>query len=158
MRVMINALSLTQGGGRSYILNLLRELGRDSRGFVFTVLAARGQLSEYEAAGIELQTVNLPERLTASRAALRVLYEQFLLPFRAGRHDLLYCIADMVPVATARRTVVLMSNLNVYDRRFYDNLRLRMLNALTRLGLRRTRRMVFPTKGKLAEHSLVATT
>jgi hypothetical protein len=35
-RILVNALSMSQGGGRSYVINLLRELRKDDRGFRFT--------------------------------------------------------------------------------------------------------------------------
>jgi glycosyltransferase involved in cell wall biosynthesis len=38
-----------------------------------------------------------------------------------------------------------MRNLNIYDHRFYDTPRLRLLEQLVRLGLRRARRIVFPS-------------
>jgi glycosyltransferase involved in cell wall biosynthesis len=49
-RILINAISLTQqGGGRSYVRNLLRELNADDRGFDFAILAAPEGLTTDEA-------------------------------------------------------------------------------------------------------------
>ena len=145
-RVLINALSLTYGGGRSYVVNLLRELGRDARGFDVTVLTAAGQLSAEETSGVRVQTLQLPSPRFASRVAFRVLYEEALLPLHATRYDLLYCLADLSPAVGLVPTVVALRNLNIYDRRFYDTRRLRVLERLVRLGLRRAERVVFPSR------------
>jgi len=143
-RILINALSLTQGGGRSYVRNVLRELGQDARGFDFRVLAAYGQISPEEAAGIPVARVRLPANLT-TRALFRVFYEEALLPLRAAPYDLLYCLADLSPWLCFTPTVVALRNLNIYDRRFYDTPRTRTLFRLTKLGLRRARRIVCPS-------------
>ena len=145
-RVLINALTVIDGGGRSYILNLLRELGADSRGFHFTVLMVVEQLSEQELAGLEHKAVRLTGGSSLARLAQRLLYEQAVLPLVSSRFDLLYCLADMVPVAVRVPTVVALRNLNVYDRRFYNTARLRILRVVIPVGLRRARRIVFPTR------------
>jgi glycosyltransferase involved in cell wall biosynthesis len=77
---------------------------------------------------------------------LRVAYEELLLPVRSHGFDLLYCVADLVPVLTAVPTVVALRNLNIYDRRFIRDLRVRTLERLVRLGVWRARRVVFPTR------------
>jgi glycosyltransferase involved in cell wall biosynthesis len=146
MRVLINGLSLTHGGGRSYILNLLREFARDSRGWDVTLLTPEGQLEPGEARGVHLETLRFPARPPVLRLALRVLYEQIVLPIRARRYDVLFCVADMTPMLAWTPTVVILRNLNIYDRRFYDNARLRALYHLTRIGLRRVARALFPTR------------
>jgi glycosyltransferase involved in cell wall biosynthesis len=143
--VLINALSFTLGGGRSYVHNLLRELGRDARGFEFTVLVAEGQLAAEEAFGVPLATLRLPGE-GSLRALLRVLYEEALLPVRAGAFDLLYCVADLSPAVARTPTVVALRNLNIYDRRFYDDARTRTLYRCVRAGLRRCRRIICPTR------------
>jgi glycosyltransferase involved in cell wall biosynthesis len=145
-RILINALSVTEGGGRSYIRNLLRELGGDSRGFDFTALAASGQLSVDEAVGLDTITVRLPPPPRAARTLLRVAYEELWLPARAVRFDLLYCIADLAPALAWTPTVVALRNLNIYDRRFFNDVRVRSLERLVRLGLPRSRRVVFPSR------------
>jgi len=117
-RVLINALSMTQGGGRSYITNLLRELGGDDRGFRFTLLASPGQLDGIDPCGIEVRWVRLPTR---QRVLWRVAFEELWMPLMAARFDLLYCVADLSPRFAAAPTVVLLRNLNIYDRRWYDD-------------------------------------
>jgi len=146
-RILINALSLTQGGGgRSYLVNVLRELERDPRGFDFTVAVdARDQLASAELRGIELALVRLPALGHSARLPLRVVYEQLALPFRAARFDLIYCPADLAPALATTPIVVQLQNLHIYDHRFYDTVRIRVLEQLVRLGVRRARRILFAT-------------
>ncbi|MEM7413184.1 MAG: glycosyltransferase family 1 protein [Myxococcota bacterium] len=145
-RVLVNALSLTHGGGRSYILNVLRELSGDQRGCDVTFLVAEGQLTDDECAGIRVRFVRLPPKPAALRLLLRVLFEQIVVPILAMRYDVLFCVADMTPALAGTPTVVILRNLNIYDHRFYDDLRLRTLNLLTRVGLRRVSKVLFPTR------------
>jgi glycosyltransferase involved in cell wall biosynthesis len=145
-RILINALSLSLGGGRTYVLNLLRELNRDTRGFHFTLLVGRGTLSPDEVGSLEIEEVGLPAGSYALSVGSRILYEETVLPWRARRFDLLYCLADLAPPVATTPTVVLFRNLNIYDHHFYDNLRLRTLERLVRLGMPRARRIVFPSQ------------
>jgi glycosyltransferase involved in cell wall biosynthesis len=146
-RILIDALSLGQGGGgRSYLLNLLRELGSDCRGFDFTVLGDPQQLPVTEGGRLDVLGVRLPEVAPGARVPLRVAYEETVLPIRAGRFDLLYCPADLAPAVAWTPTVVALRNLHIYDRRYYDTLRLGVLGHLVRAGVRRARRVVFPTQ------------
>jgi glycosyltransferase involved in cell wall biosynthesis len=134
---------MSEGGGRSYVVNLLRELARDDRGLDFTLLAQPGQLDGLDASGVEVLEVALPAR---ARVVWRVAYEQAVMPLVARRFDLLYCIADLAPRAAAAPIVVLLRNLNIYDRRWYDDRRTRMLERLVRFGLPGARRILFPAQ------------
>ena len=145
-RILINAVSVTAGGGRAYIRNLLRELADDDRGYDFSVLCEADHLSEDEACGLPRLILTLPGKKSAARNVMRLLYEEAVLPLRASRFDLLYCIADLAPAWCPVPTVVALRNLNIYDRRFFNNLRVRTLERLVRAGLRRARRVVFPTR------------
>ena len=147
-RVLINALSLTQGGGgRSYLVNVLHELERDTRGFDFTVAVdARDPLARAELPRIELARVRLPALGHSARLPLRVVYEEIALPVRAARFDLTYCPSDLAPAFATAPIVVQLQNLHIYDHRFYDTFRIRVLEQLVRLGVRRARRIIFSTR------------
>jgi glycosyltransferase involved in cell wall biosynthesis len=146
-RVLIDALSLTQGGGsRSYLVNLLRELGHDSRGFAFTVLADSDDFAQMNSEWVEVVRVALPAQGHPGRVPLRVAYEQSVLPLRARNFDLLYCPADLAPVLCATPVVVALRNMHIYDQRFYQTLRLKLLERLVRLSARRAHRVVFPSR------------
>jgi glycosyltransferase involved in cell wall biosynthesis len=145
-RILVNALSMSQGGGRSYVVNLLRELRRDDRGFRFTLLASPEQLEGLDTSAVEVDALRLPAQPRALRLPLRVLYEEIGLPLHARRFDLLYCVADVCPPVAPVPVVVLMRNLNIYDRRFYGGARTRTLFWLARLGAPRARFAVFPSQ------------
>jgi len=142
-RVLINALSMSQGGGRSYVTNLLHEFGRDDRGFRVTLLASPEQLEGIETHGVEIAWVRLPAR---QRVIWRVAYEELWMPLRARSFDLLFCVADLAPRFAAAPTLVLLRNLNIYDRRWYDDARTRTLERLVRWGLPNARRVLFPSQ------------
>lgn len=137
---------MSQGGGRSYVVNLLREIRRDDRGFRFTLLAYPEQLEGLDTAAVDVHALRLPIRPRALSLPLRVLYEEIALPARARDFDLLYCVADICPPVAPVPIVVLMRNLNIYDRRFYDGMRLRTLFWLARVGAPRARFAVFPCR------------
>jgi glycosyltransferase involved in cell wall biosynthesis len=145
-RVLVNAMSAGFGGGRSYIVNFLREVGRDDRGFDFTVLALRGSLDGLDLCGVPMEEVTLPSVPGPLRTPLRVLWEQTALPWRSRRHDLLYCLADVAPLLPSAPIVLLMRNLNIYDRRWDDTSRTRTLARLSRASAGRARRIVFPSQ------------
>jgi len=146
-RILINALSLAKGGGgHSYLVNVLRELERDSRGLDFTVLSASSELAAMETGRIAWAKVRLPALGHAARVPLRVVYEEAVLPVRARRFDLLYCPADLAPAVAGTPTVVALRNLHIYDRRFYGTLRLDVLERLVQAGVHRARRILFPTR------------
>lgn len=142
-RVLINALSMSDGGGRSYVINLLRELGRDDRGFDFTLLAQAGHLDGIDTHNIPVREPRFPRPI---RVVWRVAYEELVMPLLASRFDLLYCIADLAPRFAGAPTVILLSNLNVYDHHWYDNARTRALERLVRFGLPNASRLVVPSQ------------
>ena len=146
-QILIDALSLTHGGGgHSYLVNLLRELDRDAHGFEFTVLTDSDRLGGTESPWIHYERVRLPSLRNPLRVPMRVAFEQLVLPWRARRFDLLYCPADLAPAFASTPTVVALRNMHIYDQRFYGTLRLRLLQRLVQLGVRRASRILFPTR------------
>ena len=145
-RILINVLSLSQGGGRSYASNVLRELGRDPRGFEISLLALPTALEGLETEGLGVLTAHPIPTSHALKGVARQLYEQTVLPLRAWDFDLLYCVADIAPIFGGRRQIMQCQNLNIYDRRWYDNPRTRTLARLAGLSMRRARRVIFPSR------------
>ncbi|MEM9173607.1 MAG: glycosyltransferase family 1 protein [Myxococcota bacterium] len=143
-RILIDALTANTGGGWTYLVNLVAELERDDRGLDFTVL-----VEAERAAGLDASCVRIVPIETGGTFK-RVLYEEFVLPWRARAFDLLYCVAELAPAFAFTPTVVALRNLNVYDRRFYDTSRLRWLERLTRAGARRAHRVLFPSAASAA--------
>lgn len=142
-RILVNALCFTTGGGRTYVVNLLRELTRDARGLSFLWLVADGGPTLPESDDVRVRTVRLPAG--RARVVSRVLYEELVVPVIARRYDLLYCVGDIASPFSPRPTLVALRNLNIYDSTFYDTPRLRLLNRLARLGIRRAERVLFPS-------------
>jgi glycosyltransferase involved in cell wall biosynthesis len=124
----------------------MREIRRNDRGFRFTLLASPDQLEGLDTSGVEVDALRLPAQPRAVRLPLRVLYEEVGLPLRAWRYDLLYCVADICPPVAPVPVVVLMRNLNIYDRRFYAGFRTRALFWLARMGAPHARFAVFPSQ------------
>lgn len=135
---------MSEGGGRSYVTNLLAELRRDARGFDWSMLAQPGQLDGIDTAGVEIRLVRIPQR--PARVVWRVAYEELVMPFASRSFDLLFCLADLCPRFSLAPAVVLLRNLNIYDRRWYDDARTRTLERLVRFGLPNARRILFPSQ------------
>lgn len=155
--ILINALSLSAGGGRSYVINLIRELNRDRRGFSFELIGLEEAFRDLDVGSVPISWVNIPRRPRAARVPARILYEQILLPHRARQFDLLYCLADLVPLVCQTPCVVLARNLNIYDRRWYDDRRTRMLARLGQAGMSRATRILFPTRAAADQIAALAT-
>ncbi|MFP6655476.1 MAG: hypothetical protein VCB25_07595, partial [Myxococcota bacterium] len=94
-RILVNVLSVAGGGGHSYAVNLIKELDRDGRGFLFTFLIPPGRLEEIHTENVTLQLVKLPSAGRALSVLARLIYEQLLLPIRARRYDAVYAAADL---------------------------------------------------------------
>jgi glycosyltransferase involved in cell wall biosynthesis len=139
MRVLINALSARSGGGWTYLVNILDELDRDRRGMELSFLVRDDVLSRLPPTDIDIRPIRY------RNAAHRVLYEQLRLPWIARSFDLLYCVADTAPLVKTVPTIVALRNLNIYDRRFYNNARLRLFDRGARAGLRGIRLAIFPS-------------
>jgi glycosyltransferase involved in cell wall biosynthesis len=155
-RVLIDALSLGPGGGRSYVTNLLQELDRDQRGLSFTVLGIETAFQGVDGGRIPMSWVRLPQSPRQAQRPARLLYEQLALPFRARAFDLLYCLADVAPLFGRTPVVVLARNLNIYDRRWYDDRRTRTLAMLGQAAMARASRVVFPTRDAADQISALA--
>jgi len=149
-RVLIDATALTGGGGREYARCLVGELGRDPRRFEITVLASEGFGVERGATGCDLTVIRLPAGPRALRVLGRVAHQELILPFRLRDFDLLYAPADVGPRFHSTPLVAMVQNLHLWDNRFYDNPRLRLLQRRARRTLRGADRVVFPSQAALA--------
>lgn len=145
--MLINAISLTQqGGGRSYVRNLLRELDLDDRGLDFAILAVPDAITRDEAGRIDVYEARLPNLRGPARTLVRVAYEELWMPLRVDRFAALYCVADLAPVRCPIPKIVALRNFNIYDRRFYDTPRTRALFRLVKWGVRDAAAVVTPSR------------
>jgi glycosyltransferase involved in cell wall biosynthesis len=145
-RILVDALAVTSGGGHAYAVNLIRELDRDDRGFRFTFLVPPGPLEAISTTRVVLERVALPDAHRLLRLGFRLAYEELVIPIRARRFAAVYAVADVVSPLLTVPTVVALRNLNIYDHRYDDTPRLRILEGLVRLGLRSAARLVFPSR------------
>lgn len=145
-QVLVDALSVASGGGRSYAINLLRQLEEDDRGLDFTIALPDGALDEEREIGARVEHVTLPAVGSPLRMPARILYEELMIPVRGRGFDVVYAVADLLsPVPTAP-TVVALRNLNIYDHTWYGGSRLRTLRLLAAVGARRATRTIFPSR------------
>lgn len=146
-RILINAISLTQqGGGRSYVRNLLRELDADDRGLDFAILCVRDAITPDEAGRIAVYEARLPNLRGPARTLVRVAYEELWMPLRIDQFAALYCVADLAPAFCPIPKIVALRNFNIYDRRFYDTLRTRALFRLVKAGVRTAAAVITPSR------------
>jgi glycosyltransferase involved in cell wall biosynthesis len=165
MRIVIDGLSACIGGGVTYLLNLLPELGRVGARHSFVVLLRR-ELSERVRRGALPPNVSLVP-VPVSSLVHRVVLEQAWLPrvLRRSRADLVYGPAELVPLASRCPAVVGCQNPNLYtDRDIGWPPALRRRFAVFRLlaiaSIRRSRRVISASeawRGAIARTSGIAT-
>ena len=141
--VNAHLLSLAEGyrsaGITSYIFNLLRHLPETATGMEYTVFLSE---KRYRGApGLRLQVSRLP----TSHPAVRILWEQALLPWVARREgiDLLHNMAFVGPLAGGCPFVVTVHDLSfLFFPRSFRSLRRSYLQVFARMSVRRARRVI----------------
>ncbi len=89
MRIGINALYLLPGkvgGSETYIRNLVRELAKNGGDDTFVLFINRESEGVFSDQSPRIQIVPCPVR--AESRPLRILWEQFILPFRVRQHKI----------------------------------------------------------------------
>ena len=138
------------GGGREYARHLSSELGRNPRRFDITILYSEESGDEQCVEGFDSRAILLPSGPRMLRVLSRVVHQELVLPIRLRGFDLLYAPADIGPRFRSVPAVVMVQNLHLYDTRFYDNPRLRLLRRRARQTLSRADRIVFPSDAAAA--------
>lgn len=141
--VNAHLLSLAEGyrsaGITSYIFNLLRHLPETATGMEYTVFLSE---KRYRGApGLRLQVSRLP----TSRPAVRILWEQALLPWVARREgiDLLHNMAFVGPLAGGCPFVVTVHDLSfLFFPHSFRSLRRSYLRIFARMSVHRARRVI----------------
>lgn len=115
--IWIHALGAKIGGGITYLQSALPELFRQLEGRGVRVILL---LPAALPAGIEAPDwVEVKTYPRASRQALRLLFDQLVLPFRLlGRRAVLYCTGSFSPFWQPVRTVALLRNAIYFDPEF----------------------------------------
>lgn len=151
MRILIDGLAATVGGGITYLKNAIPHLVSMNAEHEFLILLLSRQGIRLRAHP-RLQILRL--RLPLSSPWVRLAYEQAVLPRLLRRHavDLLYSPADFTCLRAPCPVVLAIRNPNPYTEPYpfysYDYWRLTFLRFLTRLSARRADRIIF-----VSEHS-----
>ncbi len=158
MKIAINGLSISSGGGVTYLVNLLPALGHlDPENQYYL-------LSSYANAGL---VQDLPEnfhqvrvRIPRESNILRGLYEQFLLPRYLARNnfDLLYSPADITSLRARCAVVLAMRNPNLYTTipsswGLPNRARLGIMKLLARFSAAKADGIIFVSRESLEEIS-----
>lgn len=121
MKIAINAVASTAGGGRSYLLNLLRLLP-SIRPHEYEVWVPAGTEPELRQAapGVRIRSSPLAHRGFAGR----MLWEQILFPRRLTREnfDVLICVGNFCPLASRIPVVLISANALYFSQRFRGEL------------------------------------
>lgn len=156
MKIVINALSAKTGGGVTYINNLIPALGRRDRDNEYLLLLSPSSPVRIHSLPENFKVIRLGRLM--SSPLLRVLYEQFMLPFFLGREkaDLLYSPGDMTTLASPCPVVLAMRNPVLYTKiplqwKGRDRIRSLVLSKLARLSARRADRIIFVSESSRRE-------
>lgn len=121
MRIAINLIAATAGGGRSYLVNLFRMLPSlgDHRYLVFLPGSRPPELAGLPP-GFEAETCAWAE----SGYAARLVWEQWVLPRRARRWgaDVLICAGNFCPLRSPVPVVLLSRNALYFTPRYLEDL------------------------------------
>jgi glycosyltransferase involved in cell wall biosynthesis len=121
MKIAINAVASSAGGGRTYLLNLLRLLPalRPHEYEVWVPAESEPEFREL-APALRIRSSALAHRGFAGR----LLWEQFMLPRQLAREnfDVLICLGNFCPLASPVPVVLISANALYFSRRFRGEL------------------------------------
>lgn len=148
MKILINALSVTTGGGFTSLLNLLPALQKtDARNEYFVLLSEHQRTVRK---GIPDTVRTYVVHFNPKVIVVRLLYEQFVLPFVLWRLnvDWLYSVGNITTLLAPCKVLLVIENANPYSRyRFawtlHERLRNGLLNILGRLSAWRATKIRF---------------
>lgn len=123
MRIIVNAVASTAGGGKTYLGNLLAWLrSRDTDEFEVWVPESDSDQYAPVPSHIRLRT----SRLAHAGFLGRLLWEQIVLPWRLrSSGQVLLCLGNFCPLWSPIPVVLLSANALYFCRRFVDDLRYR---------------------------------
>ena len=145
-RILIDATMARNGGGFTYLVNLLPRLLEQAPDRHFRVLLRSAQLRDALPAAPQLETPLLPEVGLPGR--LRFTYTQAAGEARRWRADVYFAAGDLVPLGASCPMIASFRNPNVFtelDQGWYayQVLRLGTLRQLSRLAGRSCARILF---------------
>jgi len=119
-KIIINATSAVAGGGTTYLENILEQIKKDNlNNFLIFVLPER--LPSLNNANIEIRTI---KKLFLKNRFLRLLWEQFCLPFLAKREraDVVFSVANFGPFFVSAKHVLFNRNALYFSKDFEKDL------------------------------------
>ncbi|MBI5233474.1 MAG: glycosyltransferase family 4 protein [Deltaproteobacteria bacterium] len=142
MKIAINATSAVYGGGVTYLRELIKSLSLKDRENEYIVFASKEKKEVFEGFASETLSVS-PIDFMGSRI-LRGLWEQVCLPYHLKKNhvDLLYCPANIIPLCSSVKTVLMVQNLEP----FFNGrglTRLAVLKTLSLLSARKADAIIF---------------
>ncbi len=144
MHIMINALAVKVGGGFTYIINLIDNLGKIDKDNQYTIITSKKLKLEPNYPNIRQLVVNI------NSVPLRFFFEQFILPFYIKRLkvDVLYSPHDMTTLLAPCKIVLAMRNPCLYTKTkqewgFKDRLRIKILSQMAKLSALRADLILF---------------
>jgi len=147
MKIAINDLSAKTGGGVTYLKNLIPRLAVLGKGNEYYVIIPRGpnklSVKRLDQGNVKIIEIRVPN------IVIRILKEQFLLPFILWEHriDILYCPANVAPLLAPCRVALLIQSINPYmpikRRSLYQRTRLWILKILSRVSAKKARKVLF---------------
>jgi glycosyltransferase involved in cell wall biosynthesis len=142
MKIFMNALSVTSGGGLICLRGLLPELERLGSPNRYVILVARSQQNVLSSIPERMKRIILP--LNHKNVLLRLLWEQLVVPWILlwYRADWLYAVGNQAPILSPCKVLLLIENANPFSGldlpwTKMERLRHRVLAMLTRLSARR---------------------
>lgn len=147
MKIAINALSATIGGGVTYLNRLLyylQKMDHDNEYYIFVTPTNKKKVLSFKNIRfypVEIRLKNIFHRL---------IYEQLGLPVAIKRLgvDVLYAPAEIAPVLSTCPIVLGIQNLNPYyqiniQRPWKDKIKLTIIRTMAKMSARRAKRIIF---------------
>ncbi|MBI4283380.1 MAG: glycosyltransferase family 4 protein [Chloroflexi bacterium] len=147
MKIAIDALSASIGGGLTYILNIvpnIAKLGPQHHYFLYVWDRTKPILELHER-----NLTVVPVKLPRPRLVSRLVYQQVVLPISLRRTgtDLLFSTSDVISFFASCKIVLLNQNpnpfSNLYPKLSRQHLRLKTIHILFRLSARKASKVLF---------------
>ncbi len=162
MKVAVNLMPFSIGGGMTYALNFLEYLGEHTDEFEFHLISNRGFIDKDKLnKAIKLKEVSIPW----NSGYLRILYEQFVIPIILlnWKADVYFSPTDNIPLLTGCPSVMAMRNLNLYVdnnpvKSIAGKFRYLLLRSLAELSAKRASSVIFvsETSREITEEKIPA--
>lgn len=143
MKVAINTLPYSRGGGMTYLRNVLPRLADTEKEYYVYVPQGREAITDIQASNITYLSVRFP----TGHVVLRLFYEQLILPLLLLIRgiDVLYSPTGVTSLLAPCSTVIAVRNFKAYDPQGKHSKRTKyqIQRFLTRLSANRSKSIIF---------------